>query len=154
LSTVSKELATKIIPGHSYSGRAKYLLNCKSVSVVHSLEWIEPHTHLFVKDGPDQNIVSVERDFSDLNEKMNYYLKHPKEAKRIAENSASVFRDRYLTPAAQACYWRKLLNAWASISFVPELYTQVKGQNGKKRKKIRGTTFETYVSDLVFAKES
>jgi hypothetical protein len=106
-----------------------------------------------VKDGPNQNIVSVERDFSDLNAKMNYYLKHSDEAKRIAENSARVFRDRYLTPAAQACYWRRLFKAWSTVSFTPELYTTVKGQDGKKRKKIRATTFETYVSDLVFAKE-
>jgi hypothetical protein len=144
--------ADKIL-GHSYSGRAKYLLNCKSVSVVHTPEWVEPHTHLFVKEGPEQNIVAVERDWSDLESKMNYYLKHPKEAKKIAENSARIFRDRYLTPAAQACYWRKLFNAWASVSFEPEFYTSVKGHDGKMRKRVRGTTFETYVSDLVFAKE-
>lgn len=84
---------------------------------------------------------------------MNYYLKHPKEAKQIAENSAKVFRDRYLTPAAQACYWRKLFNGWASVSFEPELYMKVMGHDGKMRQRVRGTTFETYVSDLVFAKE-
>ena len=97
--------------------------------------------------------MSVERDFNDLDAKMNHYLKHPEEAKKIAENSAKVFRDRYLTPAAQACYWRKMFHSWASVSFEPELYTTVKGHDGKDRKRVRGTTFETYVSDLVFAKE-
>jgi hypothetical protein len=106
-----------------------------------------------VKEGPQQNVVSVERDWSDLEDKIKYFLNHPKEAKNIAENSAKVFRDRYLTPAAQACYWRKLFNAWASVSFTPELYNTIKGHDGKMRKQIRGTTFETYVSDLVFAKE-
>ncbi|TLD35782.1 DUF821 domain-containing protein [Venturia nashicola] len=127
--------------GHSYSGRAKYLLNCASVSVTHKLDWIEPHTHLLIPMGPDQNVVVVERDFSDLNEKMSYLIKHPEIAKMIAENSARTFRDRYLSPAAQACYWRKLFWAWRSVSFEPKLYEMVDG-----KKKLRGEPFETFVA--------
>lgn len=132
--------------GHSYSGRAKYLLNCASVSVTHKLDWIEPHTHLFVPSGPDQNVVVVERDFSDLNDKMRYLLKNSEEAHKIAENSAKTFRDRYLTPAAQACYWRKLFWAWKSVSFEPELYETVEGDNETKKRRLRGTPFETFVA--------
>jgi len=120
---------------------------------VHTPEWVEPHTHLFKTEGPDQNVIAVERDFSDLESKIKYYRNHDDEAKHIADNSVAVFRDRYLTPAAQACYWRKLFNAWSTISFEPKLYSEVKGHDGRKRKKTRGTTYETYVSDLVFAAE-
>ncbi|KIW08853.1 uncharacterized protein PV09_00778 [Verruconis gallopava] len=135
--------------GHTYSGRGKYLLNCESVSVVHKPNWIEPHTHLMVESGPDQNIVQVERDFSDMNEKMLQYLRNEDQAHEIAKRSAAVFRDRYLTPAAQACYWRRLFKAWASVSFEPQQYITIKDKLGKVRRKSRGTPFETFVADLV-----
>jgi hypothetical protein len=60
-----------------------------------------------------------------------------------------VFRDRYLTPAAQACYWRKLFNAWATVGFEPELYRTVKDKQGKVWRKSRGTPFETFVAAMV-----
>lgn len=129
--------------GHSYSGRAKYLLNCASVSITHKLNWIEPHTHLLVPSGPDQNVVVVDRDFKDLDKKMQHLLKHPEVAKKIAENSVKTFRDWYLTPAAQACYWRKLFWAWKSVSFEPELYER---GNGTKKRKLRGMPFESFVA--------
>jgi len=135
--------------GHTYSGRGKYLLNCNSVSVIHKPLWIEPHTHLFVPSGPMQNVVQVERDFSDLNSKLNHLLSNEAEARRIAERSVKQFRDRYLTPAAQACYWRRLFRAWKTVSFEPEFYQTVKERNGKIRRKCRGTPFETFVSQLV-----
>ncbi|QDS70867.1 hypothetical protein FKW77_005709 [Venturia effusa] len=134
--------------GHSYSGRGKYLLNCASVSIVHTPEWIEPHTHLFIAEGEYQNVVAVERDFSDLDHKMNYLLSHDSLAQEIARNSVAQFRDRYLTPAAQACYWRKLFHGWASVSFEPELYKNVVDSHGNTKRKSRGTPFETYVSSL------
>lgn len=80
---------------------------------------------------------------------MNYLLSHDSEAQRIAHNSAATFRDRYLTPAAQACYWRKLFHAWSSVSFEPDFYRTVVDSNGKTKRKSRGTPFETYVSSLV-----
>jgi hypothetical protein len=119
---------------------------------VHTPEWIEPHTHLFVDKGSDQNVVFVDRSFKNLDSKMKHLLKYPDKAQRISENSAKIFRDQYLTPAAQACYWRRLVQAWASVSFEPHLYTTVKGKDGKTRKKIRGTSFETFSSNLVFRK--
>jgi spore maturation protein CgeB len=97
--------------GRSYSGRGKYLLNCGSVVVMHKSEWIEPHQDLYVKSGPEQNIVEVERDFSDLEEKMQKLLNDPQLARQIAMNSQKTFRDRYLTSAAQACYWRKVFRS-------------------------------------------
>jgi hypothetical protein len=135
-------------PGHSYSGRGKYLLNCESVSIVHTPEWIEPHTHLFVGEGPNQNMVAVARDFSDLNSKMEHLLRNPDVGARVARNGAAIFRDRYLTPAAQACYWRRLIRGWHEVSFEPDLFESVSGKDGKTRKKARGLAFETYVAEM------
>ncbi|KAK8168114.1 DUF821 domain-containing protein [Phyllosticta citrichinensis] len=108
--------------GHTYSGRLKYLLNCHSLTVIHKLHWGENFHHLLIPSGPNQNFIQVERDFSDMHWKMEYYLQHQDEARRIADNSIKTFRDRYLTPAAQACYWRKMFQAWREVSFEPSYY--------------------------------
>ncbi|KAJ4358143.1 uncharacterized protein N0V89_002722 [Didymosphaeria variabile] len=126
--------------GRSYSGRGKYLLNCGSVVIMHKSEWIEPQQDVYVKSGADQNIVEVERDFSDLDGKIQQLLKDPKLARSIAKNSQKTFRNRYLTPAAQACYWRKLFRAWEEVSFRPEPFETVNG-----RARLRGIPFETFV---------
>jgi hypothetical protein len=107
--------------GRSFSGRGKYLQNCRSVMIAHKLDWIEAHHGALVATGPDANYVQVEQDWSDLGEKIEHLISHPAEAERIADNSVHTFRNRYLTPAAEACYWRKLINAYASVSFEPSL---------------------------------
>jgi hypothetical protein len=81
---------------------------------------MEPHHALLIPSGPQQNFVEVEKDFSDLEEKMEYLLDNPQKAQAIAQASAETFRDRYLTPAAQTCYWRRLITEWANVSFVPD----------------------------------
>lgn len=97
-------------------------------------------------DGPDQNIVRVERDWSDLDTTMKYLLKNPAIAQRIAENSAKTFRDRYLTPAAQACYTRKMIKAWADLQgFEPKLWEYKKDINDHEVWSIRGKSFETWL---------
>ena len=58
----------------------------------------------------------MERDFSDLPRKMQALLEDPASAERIANNSVTTFQDRYLTPAAESCYWRELLNGWTATS--------------------------------------
>ena len=92
-----------------------------------------------VSDGPHQNFVEVQRDFSDLSEKMEYLIAHPEVAARIARESAHTFRDRYITPAAEACYWRRLVSKWASVSFSPKFYTEEGGV-----RKWRGVPFESF----------
>ena len=114
---------------------------CNSVSVLHKLQWIEHYHYLLSPSGPQQNYVEVERDFSDLVEKMEYYLNHTKEAERIAKNSVRTFRERYLTTAAEACYWRALIRGWAEASFEPRGF--VIGPDG--RQKMRGIRFENFV---------
>ncbi|KAJ4292583.1 hypothetical protein N0V90_009246 [Kalmusia sp. IMI 367209] len=126
--------------GRSYSGRGKYLLNCGSVFIMHKNEWVEPHHDAMVASGPGQNIVEVERDFSDLEEVMKKLLMDPQLAQSIAMNGQTTFRDRYLTPAAQACYWRKLFQTWADVSFQPRPWEIVDGKT-----RLRGTPFETFV---------
>ena len=141
--------------GISYSGRLKYLLNCHSVSVIHRLEWTENYHHLLVAEGPNQNYVQVERNFSDLSEKIERLLEQPQEIERIANNSVATFRDRYLTPAAQACYWRRLFWSWRSVSFEPQLHNEVETINDEEsnltRTKVqwRGEPYQTYLMTTI-----
>ncbi|CAN9244221.1 unnamed protein product [Alternaria alternata] len=127
--------------GRSYSGRGKYLLNCASIMITHKAEWIEPHSHLYIPTGPNQNVVEVERDFSDLEAKVQELLQNPERAKTIVKNSLATFRDRYLTPTAEACYWRELFLSWADVSFQPDPWEI--DEDGIE--KIRGVPFETFV---------
>lgn len=114
--------------GNSYSGRLKYLQNCKSVVVAHKMEWIQHHHPLMQSSGPRQNFVEVERSYDDLEEKISWLQNHDKDAQRIASESVKLFRERYLTPAAEVCYWRKLISAWATVSFEPEFFKFVNGE--------------------------
>ena len=59
--------------------------------------------------------MEVERDFSDLPEKIEPLVRNTEAARQIAQNSAKTFRERYLTPAAEACYWRSLFDGYGSV---------------------------------------
>jgi len=100
-------------------------------------------------EGPDQNMVQVKRDWSDLNEKMEWLLAHPEVAKRSASNNVRKFRDRYLTPAAQACHVRKMNHGWASVQDEqPNLLKLVDSEGqGKEGPVLRGTPLETWIID-------
>lgn len=132
--------------GNSWSGRLRYLQNCHSAVVVHQpLKYQAHYYDLLVADGPDQNYIKVANDFSDLEEKIEYYRANPLEAERIANNSVSAFRDRYLTPAAEACYWRRMIKNWSEVqAFEPTAYTDVKQKDGSTWKKQRGLDWEIY----------
>ena len=95
-----------------------------------------------VASGPEQNFVEVEVDFSDLEQKVLDLLDNPQKARNIALRGVETFRDRYLTPAAQVCYWRHMVRGWAEVSFVPEAW-DVEKETGKRR--TRGVPFETFV---------
>ncbi len=114
------------------------------------LTWIQHHHHLLLNEGPEQNFLEVKSDYSDLESKIQYHLSHLDVTKRIADNNVKTFRERYLTPAAGACYWRKLFREWADVSFKPEFYKEVEVLDkfaGKMRKELqwRGVPFESYV---------
>lgn len=127
--------------GNTYSGRLKYLQSCRSVVISHELEWIQHYYHLMKPSGPEQNFVQVRRDWSDLEREMQHLLSHDEEAKRIADNSVHIFRERYLTSAAEVCYWRRLMREWKqAIDFEPEFF---KMANGKKE--WRGISVESFL---------
>jgi hypothetical protein len=69
-------------------------------------------------------------------------LGDPNRAKLIAKNNVETFRDRYLTPATQACYWRRLIMGWADVSFAPQAR---KIEEDGIAQKVRGVPFETFV---------
>lgn len=119
VQTCISSLSLIHILGRSYSGRLKYLQNCNSVVIIPKRNWVEPHHALLVSSGPDQNFVEIEEDFSDLEDRVLALLANPEKARRIAQNGVETFRDRVLTPAAQNCYWRKMLNGWSEVSFDP-----------------------------------
>ncbi|KAK6819593.1 hypothetical protein PG990_010090 [Apiospora arundinis] len=120
--------------GNSWSGRLRYLHVCDSVPVVHSLEWAAHYYPLMVSSGPKQNYVEVKRDWSDLVPKMEELMADPERARAIAAESTRVFRDRYLTPAAEACYWRRMFKAWRSVmDFEPKTHYVHKDGSRKRR---------------------
>jgi hypothetical protein len=129
--------------GGSYSGRLKFLLNCDSLTVIHDLTWRTYFYHLLEKEGPNQNYVAVRRDFSDLEDKVQYYLEHPDEAEHVVQNSVAMFRNRYLAPAAQSCYLRKLIQGYSTVAQTPNIYRPPKeGQTIPMR---RGRGFEDWL---------
>lgn len=129
--------------GNAWSGRLRYLANCNSVSIIPPLNYQAHFYGLLVAEGPEQNHISVREDFSDLEEKIMYYKEHPVEAEQLARKSVEMFRDRYLTPAAEACYWRRLIRNWAEVqAFQPEAYEEAK--DGFRRQ--RGIDWEIWVN--------
>ncbi|KAL4886019.1 glycosyl transferase family 90-domain-containing protein [Aspergillus karnatakaensis] len=103
------------IEGRSYSASLKYRQACHSVIVAHRLQYIQHHHYLLVSSGPEQNYVEVSRDFSNLASQIEPLLADPAKAQRIADNSVKTFRERYLTPAAEACYWRALWDGYGAV---------------------------------------
>ncbi|KAJ5675205.1 uncharacterized protein N7477_005139, partial [Penicillium maclennaniae] len=121
--------------GRSFSGRGKYLLNCRSVVISHPLVWKEAHHAALVSSGPEANYIEVDMEFKDLSRKIDYLIDNPEVAERIAENAVRTFRDRYLTPAAESCYWRQLIRQYASVSdFEPVLFST--DRDGKRKARV------------------
>jgi EGF-domain serine glucosyl/xylosyltransferase len=123
--------------GATYSGRMKYLQQCKSALIMHTVHWITHFSHLLHWEGPQQNVIKVEDDWTDLEEKIEYYLGHPEEAQAVAKRGYKLFAERYQTPAAISCYFRSLFDAWgANQGYEVKLYDE----NGRKR----GVPFESW----------
>ena len=127
--------------GVSYSARLQNLQNCDSVVVAHKLKWIQHHHHLMLSTGPDQNFVEAGENFTKLETTMAMLIDDDELAERIADNSVRTFREHYLTPAAETCYWRKLFRGWAKVSFEPEFFKKGKG----KELKWRGLPIESFL---------
>ncbi|KAK5675433.1 hypothetical protein LTS10_011875 [Elasticomyces elasticus] len=127
--------------GRSWSGRLKYLMNCDSVPVVHDLDWTTHWYHLLVPKGKQQNYIPVKRDWSDLDKKVKHHLIDTPAAQRVAERAVGTFRDRYLTAAAEACYWRRLVKGYSEVAVTPEIYDL----SVAREERLRGISFEEFV---------
>ncbi|KAL8284141.1 hypothetical protein RQP46_004890 [Phenoliferia psychrophenolica] len=112
------------IEGNSaYSGRLKYILQCRSVVVSHKMKWIQ-HFHPALdadSNSPDQNFVELQSSgWAELPVVMEDIIRDPVKSQRIADNAVRTMRGRYLTPASVTCYWRRVLAEYASLQqFVP-----------------------------------
>jgi hypothetical protein len=60
-------------------------------------------------------------------------------AQRIADNSVKTFRERYLTPAAEACYWRSLFDGYTGV------WNSTVEQWSKSQERERGLRYESFV---------
>lgn len=146
----SAEYCNYAMPVHTegvgYSGRLTQLLLCNSLPIVHDMEWNTHYYHLLKDHGPDQNYVSVRRDWSNLEFVANHFLNNPEEAERIIANHIATFRERYLTQAATSCYIRKLIKGYSSVAFEPRLERPPQPDGVRK---LRGIPFEVFAQSMV-----
>lgn len=50
-----------------------------------------------------------------------------------------------MTPAAEACYWRRMIRNWAEVqAFEPSAFLDVKNDDGSKWKTQRGVDWEIF----------
>ena len=111
--------------GVAYSGRSKFILSCASTVILHKLEW-QQHFHpaLISDASADQNIVQLQGDYFEtlpstmqslLDQEKVTFPGMPTTAERIASNAKRTLTDRYLTPAATACYIRAALISYSGV---------------------------------------
>ncbi|GAA5922293.1 uncharacterized protein JCM15063_003249 [Sporobolomyces koalae] len=110
--------------GVAYSGRLKYLMQCRSVIIAHEMMYTQ-HFHPLINDNsssPYQNLVtSPGHNFDELPSVMDSLLKDDERAQTIANNSYEHWR-YWLSPASIDCYWRRLFQTWAELqTFKPVL---------------------------------
>lgn len=114
---------------------------CQSVIIAHKMEWIQPQNYMMIKSGPQQNFVEVPRDWSGLRDAIFHLVENPEEARRIADNQIKMFKERYLTQAAEACYWRKMIRMFEPFSPEVKLTRTLKGGEVVWR----GMPYETFM---------
>ncbi|KAI1438499.1 hypothetical protein GGR50DRAFT_435607 [Xylaria sp. CBS 124048] len=69
----------------------------------------------------DANVVFVAPDWSDLEATIAWLEARPRVAEGIAARQRALFAEGgYLSPAAEACYWRALIRGWSEIVRVDE----------------------------------
>jgi hypothetical protein len=112
------------IEGGSSSGRLKYIQGCRSVIVIHPLRWVQHFHHLINTnpDSPEQNAILVPgEEWDGVEEIMQGLMNDEAKAEKIATNSYHFWR-YWNSPAATACYTRKMIRDWAEIqTFKPQL---------------------------------
>lgn len=139
-----KYAITVYTEGFTYSGRLKFLMNCHSLLFVHEeVEYRTHYSHLLVTDGPQQNCVTIKKDWSDLEEKVKWYLDHPEESERIITNSLMTFRSRYTTRAATSCYIRRLIRGFSEVAWTPETHVPMNDWD-EEGMRLRGRSYEKF----------
>ncbi|KAF2162390.1 hypothetical protein M409DRAFT_27398 [Zasmidium cellare ATCC 36951] len=139
--------------GFAWGGRLRYLTHCNSAAVIPwPLHFVAHFYPLLQPSGPEQNFIPVQNDWSDLDATMTSYTSesptssNPNSAKAIAARSVAMFRDRYLTPAAEACYLRRMVRLYAEVqNFEPQLWKTAKSEDGTTAKVPRGYDWEWYM---------
>jgi len=154
--------------GVTYSGRLPYHQACASILITPPLTYLQ-HTSYLIRpiaassllsttsstpppkvpnnplisttSNPDEaNAIYVSPDWSDLEPIIHFLRQHPQLAKGIAKRSReTVVRSGWLSPAAEMCYWRSVIRAWAGVVEIDD----GKGEGGWRGDK--GTRFETWI---------
>ncbi|CBQ73577.1 conserved hypothetical protein [Sporisorium reilianum SRZ2] len=111
--------------GVAYSGRSKFVLSCASAVVLHALQWQQHFHPALVADplSPDHNHIRLPGTlFEHLPATMRALIAeetglHYGETtgERVAKNAKRTLTDRYLTPAATACYVRAALMSYSAV---------------------------------------
>jgi len=91
----------------------KFILSLEGIDVASNLKWIMSSNSIafsqplkfetWFMEGtliPGVHYVELKDDFSDVEEKMEYYNSHPREAKEVVEN-AHRYVDQFLNPAVE-----------------------------------------------------
>lgn len=147
--------------GITYSGRLPFHQACESIILTPPLTYFLHTTHLvrplhsrtlplstkstyntITADrwpsyaASEANMIFVAPDWADLEETIEYLRANSDVAKGIARRQRELVTEMgYLSPAAEACYWRALMRGWASVVRTEE----VKGWEEE------GVRFETFV---------
>ncbi|GAA99656.1 uncharacterized protein L969DRAFT_86933 [Mixia osmundae IAM 14324] len=108
--------------GFAYSGRLKYILQCRSVVVMHKLRYTQHFHHLLNYTGPQQNAVLVEGPgWQGLELVMRDLMEHDDHTRHLAQHSFEYWH-KWLSPPSIDCYWRQLFWEWSALQrFTPEL---------------------------------
>ncbi|KAH6891375.1 glycosyl transferase family 90-domain-containing protein [Thelonectria olida] len=128
--------------GVAYSGRLQFHQLCESVVLTPPLEWMQHTSHLirpvcsstllgtkpyipssmnetwYQNHSPtESNLVFVSPDWSDLEDTVRWLEEHQDIAAGIARRQREMFAQKgYLSPAADACYWRALIRGWSEVA--------------------------------------
>ncbi|KAH8919472.1 hypothetical protein BT69DRAFT_1337280 [Atractiella rhizophila] len=118
------------VEGFAASGRLKYILQCRSVTVAYKMEYLQHFHHLFDTSptSKTQNMVEF-KDLKELPNIMQDLIQYEDKAERIANTSFEFFR-KNLSPSAVDCYWRRLFKRWAEVqNFQPMLNPRTPSYN-------------------------
>ncbi|KAK4506591.1 hypothetical protein PRZ48_000323 [Zasmidium cellare] len=131
----------------SYTNTLTPLLLCTSVTLLPPLHWTTSHMHLLQSSGPDQNYLPVASDWSDISDKIRHLQSWDTLGERIARTSVRDWRERWLTPAAEVCEWRRLFRGWREV-----MGFEVRFWDEERRE--RGVLWERFLLERVGVEDS